>query len=198
MIKTFILSVPILISLSSIAQTEDPWWLRTPSNKVYEESHKYAFSEIEDGILKQEIKKFIETYITLTSKNKEEVAIEVIVYPENENREQIYLITYLSDYFEILSKQNNIQQVSTIDNRIIFFKILGLKDVKIKKQVLFGLLRKRYPNECKQLNESYQEFQEKGDINSVPTIIGSLEHNVPNLVISIKGDKILNKTLTFK
>lgn len=191
MVKIMIItSLLILFSNKSSAQTNNLWWLRTPENTIYEEYYKHGFSEIKEGILKEEIEKFIKSYITYSNNNKE-AAVEIKVLSEKLNGEKKYQISLIENYYDEISTNSNIQQIVMVNNVIVFFRYSNFKEVKIKDEILYGLLRSRYPNETENLNKEYKEYQQKEN-GAIPVIV-YLSHRVISWVISIKDNLLVNK-----
>lgn len=195
MVKKIILIFLFLyISGHSFAQKKrDFWWLRSCSNKKYEKSYKYLVSNIEKSVLKHEIEKFIKLYIASSRKDEEEIAIEVIVLPQKKIAENRYNITYIPNYYNIVgTPTNNYQQITMVKDKIVFVKNHNLKDIRIKKEILYGLLRDRYPKICKKNNTSYTEN------NGLITESWILEHQIANWVITIKEGELIDKKISFE
>lgn len=179
-------------------QKKDLWWLKTSSNKKYETNYKYAFSNIKEGVLKQEIKKFIKTHIIDTDRDREKIAIELNIHPVEQKGKQIYSITYRSNYYSILNTNTSIciNQISLIKEKIVFIKNYNLKDISINKEILYGLLRDRFKEDVKALNLRYgKEFQ---DEEIIPALISPLEHQIPKWLITIKDGELVRKEEIFE
>ncbi|QTE23345.1 hypothetical protein [Polaribacter cellanae] len=186
--KVVILFLFLLFYNSSIAQQKDLWWLQTSENKKYEKSYKYVFCDVSDGILKEQIIEFIKKYIINTNKKKEEIAIEFSSIFSEKKDEKKYRITYISDYYNFIP-YFKVNQIAKVSGKIIFIRDKNLNDFRIKKEVLFGLLRKRHPKITRRNNISYSK-------DSTFTENWTTEHEIPNYILTIKNNKLIKKEIT--
>jgi hypothetical protein len=103
--------------------------------------------------------------------------------------ENYYRISYLPpNYFNFFNSKSSIQQLGLVENRIIFIKIHQLEEIKLKKEVLYGLLRDRFSDICEKNNKTY-----KVD-NSIDVVLIT-EHQIPHWYIKIKNGKLLHKEI---
>lgn len=182
---------------SSIAQEQkDLWWLQTSENKKYEKSYKYVFCDISDGILKEQIIEFIKKYIISTNKKEEEIAIEFSSIFSKKIDEKKYKITYISDYYDFTYFNLNINQIAEIKGKIIFIRDKELSDFKIKKEILYGLIRDRNKVQTKLLNEQYKSLKEEG--GGIPCLLSNTEHEIPSYILTIKNNKLIKKEITYE
>lgn len=193
MVNNFFLLLLVIFFSSCKAQDQkELWWFQNSHNLKYEESYKYLYSDIENGVLKQQIIEFIQKYIIANSKkNKDEIAIEVSSVFSKEKKEKIYNITYISNYYNFLPYKMNINQIAELKGRVIFIIDENLKDFKIKRNIIFGLLRDRHPKITKVNNLSYYK-------DGTFTENWIVEHKVPNWKIVIRNKKIISKEITFE
>jgi hypothetical protein len=189
--KVVILFLFLLFYNSSIAQEQkDLWWLQTSENKKYEESYKYMFCDVSDGVLKEQIIEFIKKYIINTNKKEEEIAIELSSIFSEKIDEKKYRITYISDYYNFIP-YFKVNQIAKVSGKIIFIQDKNLNDFRINKEVLFGLLRKRYPKITRRNNISYSK-------DSTFTENWTTEHEIPNYILRIKNNKLIKKEITYE
>ena len=180
---------------SCFAQNEQNlWWIQTSDNKIYEESYRYVLSEFSDGLLKDQVKEFIKTHISKTVRDKEEVGIKITNLFTGVDGEEIFNITYITNYFDEISFNPDIQQISEIEGRIILIKEKGLKDFKVKKEMLFGMLRSKFEDEANYLRNEAENLKKEG--GGVPILFVS-DHHVPNWKIKIKNGKVVEKIVTY-
>ncbi len=187
MVKNNIILLLALCFLNSCySQKERDLWYNSPS--YYDTTNKklYITSSINDSIFKKEITLFINKYIANTSLDKEEVAINVNIQSLNEGSVK-YTISYLTEYYNKISYKD-IQQISLVENRIVFINYQNVKDFYVKKEVFFELLKDRFPKEYNYLKDSYKKYKEEGD-DIYPIIIETLEHDLPywEIIINKKG-----------
>jgi len=202
--KLVILFLFLLFYNNSIAQEQkDLWWVQTPLNKKYEDNYKYLFSEIKDCILKDQVIEFIKNYITNTDNKNEEVAIEISSLYSKKSNEKIYRITYILDYYDFIpfnysvyQINYNVNRIAEIKGRIIFIHDEHLNDFRIKKEILFGLFRDRYKKEKKLLNEQYKNLKKNG--GGIPVLIPRTYHHVPNYILIIRNNKLIDKKITYE
>ncbi|QTD36400.1 hypothetical protein JL193_09530 [Polaribacter batillariae] len=189
--KVVLLFLFLLFYNSSIAQEQkDLWWLQTSENKKYEKIYKYAFCDVSDGVLKEQIIEFIKKYLINTNKKKEEVAIELSSIFTEKNDEKKYRITYISNYYNFIP-YFKINQIAKVSGKIIFIQDKNLNDFRIKKEVLFGLLRKRHPKITRRNNISYSK-------DSTFTENWTTEHEIPNYILTIKNNKLIKKEIVYE
>lgn len=187
MVKNNIILLLALCFLNSCySQKERDLWYNSPS--YYDTTNKklYITSSINDSIFKKEITLFINKYIANTSLDKEEVAINVNIQSLNEGSVK-YTISYLTEYYNKISYKD-IQQISLVENRIVFINYQNVKGFYVKKEVFFELLKDRFPKEYNYLKDSYKKYKEEGD-DIYPIIIETLEHDLPywEIIINKKG-----------
>ncbi len=187
MVKNNIILLLALCFLNSCySQKERDLWYNSPS--YYDTTNKklYITSSINDSIFKKEITLFINKYIANTSLDKEEVAINVNIQLLNEGSVK-YTISYLTEYYNKISYKD-IQQISLVENRIVFINYQNVKGFYVKKEVFFELLKDRFPKEYNYLKDSYKKYKEEGD-DIYPIIIETLEHDLPywEIIINKKG-----------
>jgi len=188
MVRKILILLFILFYNNSISQEQkELWWMQTPLNKKYEKNYKFVFSEIEDGVLKEQIIEFIKTYIY---KSEEEIAIEISSVFSKKRNEYIYRITYMTHYYNFIPYELNINQIAEVQGKIIFIKNHNLNDFKINKKVLFGLLRDRYPKVLTKNNISYSK-----DGTYLET--WTTDHHVPNYILTIKNNELIDKKISF-
>ena len=197
MVKKYIIFFFIIVMYSCFSQGQNNlWWLQTSTNKKYEDNYRRALSDIKDDELRIQIESFIETYLTYTNKKDEEIAVEVTLLHSKNKDEKVYGITYVSDYYGIISAKMDVQQIAVVENRIVFFRASSLDEIRINKKLIFGLLRARYPVEARKLNEQFKKYKKEGD-DIIPVIIGRLEHNIPHWNIRVENGKVVDKEITY-
>jgi hypothetical protein len=185
----FILTTTVMnYNVYSQNDIKDYWWYRTKENKIFETNYRFAISDISDSTLKKEIRSYIKSNIDKTIKEKEEIAIMVNLLSIDKG-ENYYRISYLPpNYFNFFNSKSSIQQLGLVENRIIFIKIHQLEEIKLKKEVLYGLLRDRFSDICEKNNKTY-----KVD-NSIDVVLIT-EHQIPHWYIKIKNGKLLHKEI---
>jgi hypothetical protein len=186
----------ILVCLLSVyfgfAQNEqDLWWFQTSDNKIYEKSYRNFFSEFSDGLLKEQVKEFIKTHISKTIRDKEEIAIKITHLLTSSDDEKTYNIT---GYYNELSFKPDIQQIAEIEGKIILINEKCSGDFKIKKEVLFGMLRSKFKDEANYLRNEYENLKQEG--GGVPILFAS-NHHVPNWNIKIRNGKVIDKMISY-
>lgn len=193
MVKKISLIVVIFISLKCFSQKPgNYWWFKTTENMKYEKNYKNTFSDIKEGILKYQIERFIDAYITNTNKQNEEVAIIVSLLNTSNANETAFRITYMSDYYGLTDENANIQQISEVKQKIVFVINEFTGDIRIQKEVIFGLLRSKFKEIATRLNEEYQNLKKDG--GGIPLLFVS-EHQVPSWVIIIKDNELHSKEI---
>ena len=186
----------ILFFKSGIAQEEkDLWWFQTSENKKYEKSYQNAFCDISEGILKEQIIEYISKYVTSPYRKKEEIAIIVSSLFSEKHDEKKFSITYMSDYYSFIV-HDVVNQIAEINGKVIFIQNNNANDFRIKKDILFGLIRDRNKAETKLLNEQFENLKKEG--GGIPLLFPNLEHEIPNYVITIKNNQLIDKKLTFE
>ena len=170
------------------------WWIQTSDNKIYEKSYRNFFSEFSDGLLKEQVKEFIKTHISKTIRDKEEIAIKITHLLTSSDDEKTYNITYITGYYDELSFKPDIQQIAEIEGKIILIKEKCSGDFKIKKEVLFGMLRSKFKDEANYLRNEYENLKKEG--GGVPILFVS-DHHVPNWNIKIRNGKVVDKVITY-
>ena len=189
--KVIIVFLLILFFKSGIAQEEkDLWWFQTSENKKYETSYQNAFCDISEGILKEQIIEYINKYVTSPYKKKKEIAIIVSSLFSEKHDEKKFSITYMSDYYSFIV-HDVVNQIAEINGKVIFIQNNNANDFRIKKDILYGLLRDMFPDITKKNNFSYSK-----DGTFTSNFI--LEHEIPNYVLTIKNNKLIDKKLTFE
>ncbi len=174
------------------SQDNDLWFYKTPENTIYEKCYESIFSNLNDGVLKEEIKKYIKFYIDNSDKKNQEVAIIVgLISISSDTRK--YSISYSSDYYSdvVMMNKTHFQSVTKINDRIVFLESRFNNDFVINKHFLYGLLRARFPKVTQELNEQYQEVNKNG---GVPVIFAT-EHQIPYWYIAIKDSKLVSKEI---
>ncbi len=185
MIKRIIIA--LLFVANSNAQEVDERWFRTPENQHYEKDYKYLVSEFKDGVLKDEVSSFVEKYLKY---EEDEAVIQIKVLFSAEYDVKVYQITYSLDYYN--AYRMNIQKISKIKNYLIFIEDSNLSDFVIDKKILYGLARDRYPRVTEDLNQFYKE-----EPSVVPAQFPTLTHGIPELTITIKDNKVLDRKIDF-
>ena len=189
--KVIIVFLLILFFKSGIAQEEkDLWWFQTSENKKYEMSYQNAFCDISEGILKELITEYISKYVTSPYKKKKEIAIIVSSLFSEKHDEKKYRIRYMSNYHSFITYYS-VNQIAEINGKVIFIQNNNANDFRIKKDILFGLLRDTFPDITKKNNFSYSK-------DGTFTTNFILEHEIPNYVLTIKNNKLIDKKLTFE
>jgi hypothetical protein len=148
------------------------------------------FCDVSDGVLKEQIIEFIKKYIINTNKKEEEIAIELSSIFSEKIDEKKYRITYISDYYNFIP-YFKVNQIAKVSGKIIFIQDKNLNDFRINKEVLFGLLRKRYPKITRRNNISYSK-------DSTFTENWTTEHEIPNYILRIKNNKLIKKEITYE
>jgi len=69
-----------------------------------------------------------------------------------------------------------------------------LEYIRIRKEILYGLLRDKFPNETNFLNVSYAEYK-KNKSKGYPGLMESSEHQIPYWHITIKDGKLISKKI---
>ena len=186
----------ILFFKSGIAQEEkDLWWFQTSENKKYEMSYQNAFCDISEGILKEQITEYISKYVTSPYKKKKEIAIIVSSLFSEKHDEKKYRIRYMSNYHSFITYYS-VNQIAEINGKVIFIQNNNANDFRIKKDIIFGLIRDRNKAETKLLNEQFENLKKEG--GGIPLLFPNLEHEIPNYVITIKNNQLIDKKLTFE
>ena len=163
----------------------------------YEKNYKNTFTDIKEGTLKYQIERFIGAHITFTNKQNEEIAIIVSLLSSSNANETAFRITYMSDYYGLTDENANIQQISEVKQKIVFVTNEFTDEIRIQKEVIFGLLRRKFKEIAKGLNEEYIENLKLNDV-IFPTVINRLEHQISSWYITIKDNKLINKELIVK
>lgn len=179
-----ILVVLCCFNFSFSQHEQEELWYKSSSKLEVKQQH-YITSTISDSLLYNEVKSFLYAYIKPTSLNDQEVAISISV--ERLNGEGIkYTISYLTEYYNKIDYRN-IHQICLFEDKIAFVNYDKLDGVSIKKEILYALLKDRYPKEYKYLKDSYLQYK-KQDQDVYPVIISSLEHDLPYWEIIINKD----------
>lgn len=194
MVKKYIIFFFLVVTYSCFSQEQhNLWWLQTSTNKKYEENYRCVLSEIKDGELRIQIESFIKTYLTYTNKKNEEIAVVVTSLHSKKKGEKIYEVTYISDYYGVISTHMDIKQIAFVGDRFVFFRASNSDKIEVNIKLIHGLLRDRYPVETSNLNEQYKE---EGD-DIIPVIVGRLEHNVPCWSIKINNGEVIDKIISY-
>lgn len=184
----------IFISSCYSQKGQDLWWLRTPENKVYEESYKYIFSEIKDGFLKDQIQDFIDLYIKSKKRGIENIAVLVTEIKNHNKNERTFEITLQAEYFHSISRNSEVQHLFVIDDTVVIIRTFNFPHFFINKRSLFGFLRHKFSRETERLNLEYREYLKKNE-NAIPVLIESNVHLVPTLRIILNEDIIISREL---
>lgn len=195
MVKRIMILLFVILCNKGLSQEEQElWWVQNSSNEKYEKNYKYAFSKIQRGVLKEQILSFIKNHIL--HKKKSFIAVEVSSIFSEKKDEKLYNITYISDYYNFVPYLN-INQITEVQGIIVFIIDEDLEDFRIDEKVLFGLLRDVYKKEVKLLNKQYKKLK-KEEEGGVPFLFPNTEHQIPNYILTIKDNKLIDKKVTFE